>query len=107
MYNVKVLDFDLFHTQFSSIWSKSRRHMAILEMMVMQRMVEIKCPPKRKFTKTCPPHYLTVQGQLKFDLDCDFQVKEKHEDYDDTKRLLSDDLKIPGRTILIFQKVLQ
>ena len=29
------------------------------------RMVEIKCPPKRKFTKTCPPHYLMqVQGQL-------------------------------------------
>ena len=28
-------------------------------------MVEIKCPPKRKFTKTVPPHYkMQVLGQL-------------------------------------------
>ena len=42
-------------------------------------MVEIKCPPRRKFTKTVPSHYwMQVQGQLEVcGLDeCDFfQVK--------------------------------
>ena len=40
----------------------------------MGRMLEIKCPPKRKFTKSVPHHYeLQMQGQLEVcDLDeCD------------------------------------
>lgn len=68
------------------------------------RMLEIKCPPKRKFTKTVPPHYLQqVQGQLEVcDLDeCDFfQVKiEDYESYEDYKKdvFMIDDEIIPGR----------
>ena len=77
----------------------------------VSRMVEIKCPPKRKFTKTCPPHYLMqVQGQLEVcDLDhCDFfQVKiEEYDNYDDyLKDIFVDDDKIlPGRTYLNYPK---
>ena len=54
------------------------------------RMLEIKCPPKRKFTKSVPPHYMMqMQGQLEVcDLvECDFlQVKlEEYIDYNDYK----------------------
>ena len=54
------------------------------------RMLEIKCPPKRKFTKNVPPHYwMQMQGQLEVcDLDeCDFlQVKlEEYNNFDDYK----------------------
>ncbi len=54
------------------------------------RMLEIKCPPKRKFTKNVPPHYwMQMQGQLEVcDLDeCDFlQVKlDEYENFDDYK----------------------
>ena len=54
------------------------------------RMLEIKCPPKRKFTKTVPEHYkMQVFGQLECcGLDeCDFlQVKiEEYENYDEYK----------------------
>jgi|TARA_B110000046_G_C12995620_1_gene399896 putative phage-type endonuclease len=48
------------------------------------RMLEIKCPPKRKFTKSVPPHYMMqMQGQLEVcDLDeCDF-LQVKLEEYD-------------------------
>ena len=55
------------------------------------RMLEIKCPPKRKFTKSVPPHYMMqMQGQLEVcDLnECDFlQVKlDEYTDYDDYKK---------------------
>ena len=55
------------------------------------RMLEIKCPPKRKFTKTVPPHYwMQMQGQLEVcDLEeCDFlQVKlEEYENYEEYKK---------------------
>ena len=75
------------------------------------RMVEIKCPPKRKFTKTVPPHYLMqVQGQLEVcDLDeCDFfQVKiEEYENYEDyCKDIFEiDGVLQHGRTSLNFPK---
>ena len=75
------------------------------------RMVEIKCPPKRKFTKSVPPHYLMqVQGQLEVcDLDeCDFfQVKvEEYENYDEyCKDIFEIDGKIQeGRTYLNYPK---
>jgi putative phage-type endonuclease len=63
------------------------------------RMLEIKCPPKRKFTKSVPPHYMMqMQGQLEVcDLEeCDFlQVKlEEYLNYQDYK---SDDLNIPDK----------
>ena len=52
------------------------------------RMLEIKCPPKRKFTKTVPKHYwIQMQGQLECcNLDeCDFlQVKiQEYNNYTD------------------------
>ena len=55
------------------------------------RMLEIKCPPKRKFTKTVPPHYMMqMQGQLEVcNLnECDFlQVKlEEYENFEDYKK---------------------
>lgn len=55
------------------------------------RMLEIKCPPKRKFTKTVPPHYwMQMQGQLEVcDLEeCDFlQVKlEEYDNFEEYKK---------------------
>tara|TARA_Y100001958_G_scaffold156007_1_gene147753 strand:- start:110 stop:1264 length:1155 start_codon:yes stop_codon:yes gene_type:complete len=55
------------------------------------RMLEIKCPPKRKFTKTVPEHYkMQVLGQLECcNLEeCDFlQVKiEEYNDFEDYKK---------------------
>ena len=74
-------------------------------------MVEIKCPPKRKFTKTCPPHYLMqVQGQLEVcDLDhCDFfQVKiEEYENFEEYEKdiFIDDDVILAGRTNLNYPK---
>ena len=61
-------------------------------------MVEIKCPPKRKFTKTVPPHYLMqVQGQLEVcDLDeCDF-LQVKIEDYSSYEEYCKDIFEIDG-----------
>ena len=90
LFNVKVLDFGMIpHPDFEAFGASpdgicdengSEDHIA--------RMVEIKCPPKRKFTKTVPGHYLMqVQGQLEVcDLDeCDFfQVKiEEYESYEE------------------------
>ena len=54
------------------------------------RMLEIKCPPKRKFTKSVPKHYwMQMQGQLEVcDLnECDFfQVKlEEYSNFDEYK----------------------
>ena len=80
------------------------------------RMLEIKCPPKRKFTKSVPPHYMMqMQGQLEVcDLEfCDFlQVKlEEYENFEDYKNdknetndngVKSDDL--PKGYIITFMK---
>ena len=54
------------------------------------RMLEIKCPPKRKFTKSVPPNYMMqMQGQLEVCKlnECDFfQVKlEEYDNFDDYK----------------------
>ena len=113
LYNVNVLDFGLIpHPTFKAFGASPD---GICDDTgndeYVSRMVEIKCPPKRKFTKTCPPHYLMqVQGQLEVcDLDhCDFfQVKiEEYENYDDyLKDIFVDDDKIlPGRTYLNYPK---
>ena len=113
LYNVKVLDFGLIpHPTFKAFGASPD---GICDDTgndeYVSRMVEIKCPPKRKFTKTCPPHYLMqVQGQLEVcDLDhCDFfQVKiEEYDNYDDyLKDIFVDDDKIlPGRTYLNYPK---
>ena len=56
------------------------------------RMLEIKCPPKRKFTKSVPPHYwMQMQGQLEVcDLEeCDF-LQVKLEEYNNLDEYLQD-----------------
>jgi len=56
------------------------------------RMLEIKCPPKRKFTKAVPQNYMyQMQGQLECcDLDeCDF-LQVKLEEYSGYETFLSD-----------------
>ena len=75
------------------------------------RMVEIKCPPKRKFTKTVPHHYwMQMQGQLEVcDLDeCDF-LQVKFEEYESFEEYCNDRFEIEGvvqdgRTSLNFPK---
>ena len=113
LYNVKVIDFGLIpHPKFKAFGASPD---GICEDTgndeYVGRMVEIKCPPKRKFTKTCPPHYLMqVQGQLEVcGLDhCDFfQVKiEEYENYDEYVKdiFVIDDKVLPGRTSLNFPK---
>ncbi len=113
MYNVKVLDFGLIpHPEFEAFGASPD---GICDDTgndeYVSRMVEIKCPPKRKFTKTVPGHYLMqVQGQLEVcDLDeCDFfQVKiEEYENYEEYKKdiFVNDDTIIDGRTYLNFPK---
>ena len=90
LFNVKIIDFGLIpHPEFN-IFGASPDGICddTGNNEYIARMVEIKCPPKRKFTKTVPPHYLMqVQGQLEVcDLDeCDFfQVKiEEYKDFED------------------------
>ena len=90
MFKVKVLDFGMIpHPLFKAFGASPD---GICDNNgndeYVGRMVEIKCPPKRKFTKTVPPHYaMQVQGQLEVcDLDeCDFfQVKiEEYKDFEE------------------------
>ena len=113
LYNVKVLDFGLIpHPTFKAFGASPD---GICDDTgndeYVGRMVEIKCPPKRKFTKTCPPHYLMqVQGQLEVcDLDhCDFfQVKiEDYENFEEYEKdiFVDDDKILPGRTNLNYPK---
>ena len=113
LYTTKVLDFGLIpHPEFDAFGASPD---GICDDTgndeYVARMVEIKCPPKRKFTKSVPPHYLMqVQGQLEVcDLDeCDFfQVKvEEYENYDEyCKDIFEIDGKIQeGRTHLNYPK---
>ena len=113
LYKVKVLEFGLIpHPEFEAFGASPD---GICDDTgndeYLGRMVEIKCPPKRKFTKTVPPHYLMqVKGQLevcKLD-ECDFfQVKlleyENFEEYcKDT--FVDDDHKVEGRPSHNFPK---
>ena len=113
LYNVKILDFGLIPHPNFSIFGASPD--GICEDTgndeYVGRMVEIKCPPKRKFTKTVLESYkMQVQGQLEVcDLDeCDFfQVKlleyENFEHYCLDKFEIDGNI-IPGRTILNYPK---
>ena len=113
LYNVKILDFGMIpHPTFAAFGASPD---GICDDTgndeYVGRMVEIKCPPKRKFTKTVPPHYLMqVQGQLEVcDLDeCDFfQMKiEEHDNSDEycKDRLVDDDTIVEGRTQLNYPK---
>ena len=56
------------------------------------RMLEIKCPPVRKFTKEVPDHYwMQIQGQLETcDLEeCDF-LQVKLEEYNTEQEYIDD-----------------
>lgn len=113
LYNVKVLDFGLIpHPEFKAFGASPD---GICDDTgndeYMGRMVEIKCPPKRKFTKTVPGHYLMqVLGQLEVcNLDeCDFfQVKiEDYESYEEYQKdvFINDDMVVEGRTEFNFPK---
>ena len=113
LYNVKVLEFGLIpHPTFHAFGASPD---GICDDTgnneYVGRMVEIKCPPKRKFTKSVPSHYwMQVQGQLEVcDLDeCDFfQVKiEEYDSFEDYCKdtFIQDDIKIEGRTNLNFPK---
>jgi len=66
------------------------------------RMLEIKCPPKRKFTKDVPTHYwMQMQGQLETcDLEeCDF-FQVKLEEYQNNKEYIQDVLLDQGENIV-------
>jgi len=100
LFNVKVHDFGLIpHPEFSAFGASPD---GICDDTgndeFLARMVEIKCPPKRKFTKTVPPHYLMqVQGQLEVcDLDeCDF-FQVKLEEYASFEEYCQDKFEIDG-----------
>ena len=113
LYNTKVLDFGLIPHKTFNIFGASPD--GICEDTgndeYTGRMVEIKCPPKRKFTKTVPPHYgMQVQGQLEVcGLDeCDFfQVKiEEYDNYEEYTKdnFENDDIIQNGRTSLNYPK---
>ena len=113
LYHVKVLDFGLIpHPTFGAFGASPD---GICDDTgndeYVARMVEIKCPPKRKFTKTVPPHYgMQVQGQLEVcGLDeCDFfQVKiEEYDNYEEYTKdnFENDDIIQNGRTSLNYPK---
>ena len=113
LYNVKVLEFGLIpHSEFDAFGASPD---GICDdtgnLDYIGRMVEIKCPPKRKFTKTVPEHYkFQVLGQLEVcDLDeCDFfQVKvEEYEDFEEyiNDKFEIDNVTIDGRTHLNYPK---
>tara|TARA_B100002051_G_C16733965_1_gene639991 strand:+ start:791 stop:1927 length:1137 start_codon:yes stop_codon:yes gene_type:complete len=114
LYNVKVLDFGLVpHPHFPCFGASPDGICDKGNDEYVARMVEIKCPPKRKFTKSVPEHYwMQMQGQLEVcDLDeCDFfQVKlEEYESYNDYCKDIfineNDNTKIEYRTNLNFPK---
>jgi putative phage-type endonuclease len=91
LYNVKIIEFGMVPHPTFPIFGASPDGICSenSSLEYIGRMLEIKCPPKRKFTKTVPINYLyQVQGQLECcDLDeCDFfQVKicdyDSYEDY--------------------------
>ncbi len=70
------------------------------------RMLEIKCPPKRKFTNEVPEHYwMQMQGQLECcNLEeCDF-LQVKLEEYSTKEEYLEDSNDSPGKTLKDFPK---
>ena len=92
--NVKILEFGLIpHPKFK-IFGASPDGICSNDSPkeFIGRMLEIKVPPKRKFTKTVPSHYgYQMQGQLECcDLEeCDF-LQVKIEEYDNEEDYLND-----------------
>ena len=109
--NVKIIEFGLIpHPQFN-IFGASPDGICSNDSPpeYIGRMLEIKCPPKRKFTKTVPKHYwYQMQGQLECcDLEeCDFlQVKlQEYDSFDDYSKDINKDIISNGKTQKGFPK---
>lgn len=113
--NVKIIEFGLIPHPHFNIFGASPDGICSNDSPpeYIGRMLEIKCPPKRKFTKTVPKHYwYQMQGQLECcDLEeCDFlQVKlQEYDSFDDYCRDIyidiSDDNNNNGKTEKGFPK---
>jgi len=92
--NVKVVEFGLIPHPKLSVFGASPDGICDIDSPngYEGRMLEIKCPPRRKFTKEVPKHYwMQMQGQLEVcDLDeCDF-LQVKLEEYSDVKEYEED-----------------
>jgi putative phage-type endonuclease len=98
--NLKIVEFGLIPHPKLSVFGASPDGITDIDSPsgLVSRMLEIKCPPKREFTKEVPKHYwMQMQGQLEVcDLEeCDFlQVKlEEYNDQSDYESDVNDDLK--------------
>tara|TARA_B110000967_G_scaffold970_1_gene1015 strand:+ start:1625 stop:2836 length:1212 start_codon:yes stop_codon:yes gene_type:complete len=98
--NLKIVEFGLIPHPKLSVFGASPDGITDIDSPsgLVGRMLEIKCPPKREFTKEVPKHYwMQMQGQLEVcDLEeCDFlQVKlEEYNDQSDYESDVNDDLK--------------
>jgi len=94
--NVKIVEFGLIPHPQLSVFGASPDGICDIGSSngYEARMLEIKCPPKRKFTHEVPKHYwMQMQGQLEVcDLEeCDF-LQVKIEEYSDVKEYENDSL---------------
>mgnify|MGYP001185856530 FL=1 len=103
--NVKIIEFGLIPHPHFNIFGASPDGICSNDSPpeYIGRMLEIKCPPKRKFTKTVPKHYwYQMQGQLECcDLEeCDFlQVKlQEYDSFDDYSKDINKDIISNGKT---------
>lgn len=92
--NLKIVEFGLIPHPKLSVFGASPDGIADIDSPpgLVGRMLEIKCPPKRQFTKEVPKHYwMQMQGQLEVcDLEeCDF-LQVKIEEYNDVTEYESD-----------------
>ena len=110
--NVKIIEFGLIPHPNFTIFGASPDGICSNDSPneYIGRMLEIKCPPKRKFTKTVPKHYwYQMQGQLECcDLEeCDFlQVKlQEYKNFDDyVADINNSDIEPNGKTEKGFPK---
>ena len=92
--NLKIVEFGLIPHPKLSVFGASPDGITDIDSPpgLVGRMLEIKCPPKRVFTKEVPRHYwMQMQGQLEVcDLEeCDF-LQVKLEEYNDQSDYESD-----------------
>ena len=93
MNNIKIKEFGMIpHPDFPIFGASPDGICDFGSIELTGRMLEIKCPPKRKFTKSVPKHYwIQMQGQLECcNLDeCDF-LQVKLNDYNSFEDYCSD-----------------
>jgi putative phage-type endonuclease len=100
--NLKIVEFGLIPHPKLSVFGASPDGITDIDSPpgLVGRMLEIKCPPKREFTKEVPKHYwMQMQGQLEVcDLEeCDF-LQVKLEEYNDVSEYESDVMVNDGYT---------